>query len=185
MICKVDRPYCSPLRMQARTAHWPERVAEKFFGGVRRWRYSAGRVSNSDITVSALQIEHAVGPNHFQRNIRMEFAPPGQARNEPSAGKRVRCRDAKRLSIAISPYDSDCRRKCLEPVANGRVQSRARISQRQRSWPAAEQGTPAILLEQSDLVADCGGGHAEFGRCQLETEMPGGGVECAQLNERR
>ena len=107
-----------------------------------------------------------------------------QAGHEPAAGKRVRRRHPKRLLVVIPLDGGDRNGKRLEPAANGREEPRSGVRQRQRARPAAEQRAPAIAFQQSDLVADRCGRHAQLRRGLLETQMPGGGVKRAELDER-
>ena len=115
----------------------------------------------------------------------MQLPPHGQAWHEPAARKRVCRRHPKRLLVAI-PLDGGNRNgKRLEPAANSREEPRSRVRQRQGARPAAEQGAPAIAFQQPDLMADRGGRHAQLRRGLLETQMPGGGVKRAELDEGR
>jgi hypothetical protein len=137
----------------------------------------------ANIAVSGLQIEYAVCAYDLQRRVGMQLPPRGQAGHEPAAGKRVRRRHPKSLLVAI-PLDGGNRNgKRLEPAANGREKPRSGIRQRQGARPAAEQGAPAIAFQQSDLMADRGRRHAQLRCGLLETQMPGGGVKRADLDE--
>jgi hypothetical protein len=41
-----------------------------------------------------------------------------------------------------------------------------------------------MAFQKPDLMADCGGRHAQFRSGFLEAQMPGGGVKGAELNKR-
>src|SRR5262249_50623502 len=104
---------------------------------------------------------------------------------EPPAGKGIGRRHAKGLSLARTSDGAKRGGKRVETIANDRKQANAGLGQRERPRPATEQRSPAILLQQPDLMADRGWGNAEFGGGFLETEMPRGGFEGTQLDERR
>ena len=87
--------------------------------------------------------------------------------------------------VAIVLHGGDRGGKRLKPVPDCREESRSGIGKRKRPWSAAEQGAAAILLKQSDLVADRCWRHAEFCRGLLETQMAGGGIKRAELDEGR
>src|SRR5262245_62599913 len=113
----------------------------------------------------------------------MQLSSLRQAWHQPAGRKRVCRRHPKRLLVAIAFDGSNGDSKSLEPVANGGEEPRTGIRQRQGARPAAEQGTPAIAFQQSDLMADRRGGHAQLGCGLLETHMPGGGVKRAEVEE--
>lgn len=115
----------------------------------------------------------------------MLFSPLRQARHEPSSGKCVRCRDSQGLSVVIAPDRAENGSEGFETVAYDRKEPSAGIRQRQWSWPAPEQCPPAILLQQTDLVADGSRRYAEFGRSLLEAEMPCGSLKRPQFDKRR
>src|SRR5215468_9065386 len=115
----------------------------------------------------------------------MQLSPGRQTRNEPATGKGVGRCHPEGLLVAVSLHGGDRVGKRLKPVADRREESCSGVGERKRPWSAAEQSAATILLKQPDLVADRGWRHAEFCRGLLETQMAGGSIKGAELDEGR
>jgi hypothetical protein len=142
-------------------------------------------IADGDIGFAGPQIDDGVGTDHFEGRIGTQLPPAGQAWDEPAASKRIGRRDAKRLLVAIAFDGGDSRGECFQAVADDWKEAGSGVSQRERPWPAAEQGSPTIALQQSDLMADRGWRYAEFGCRLVEAQVPCGGVEGSQLYQGR
>src|SRR5215813_69794 len=177
------RPQASAGGKQKRAADGPECILQESFGVTVAWRRAG--VADCDIGIAGPQVDDAVRPNHVEWRITTQLSPARQPRHQPSAGECVRRRHAQRLAIAMAPDRAESGGKCFEAVADHRKQTGARLRQRQWPRPAAEQRSPAILLQQSDLMAHRRRRDAELGGGLLETHVPRRRFERAQLDERR
>src|SRR6516165_6351181 len=110
----------------------------------------------------------------------MQFAPSRQAGHQPSAGKGIGARYPQRNFARLRRGGRNRRSESIEAMSNGRKQPLARVGQGEWSRPSPEQWLPANVLQNPDLVTDCGGCDAEFDRRIPEAQMPCGGLESAE-----
>ncbi len=164
-----------PIRQQARAAYGKEAVATDFLR-LDVGRHSA-RIADRDIGIPGAQVEHPIGPDDLQRDVRMRLAPVGKPGNQPAAGKCVRAGHAQPLSLHALRDRCNCCGKCIEAVSHHRKQLFARGRERQRSRAPPKQGTSADVLELANLMADGRRRHAQLVRGRFEAHMPRGGLE--------
>jgi hypothetical protein len=101
---------------QFRFADGPERIAQEFLGGTV-CRQGTG-IANGDVGIAGMQVQDAVGADHFEWRIGARLPPAGQAWHKPAARKGVCRRHAKVLPVPIALYGGESGDKRFEAVAN-------------------------------------------------------------------
>ena len=132
----------------------------------------ASRISDRHVGIVRPQIEHGIGPDHFQRDFGVSLPPLRQARNQPPAGEGIRGRDPRgRCSVPVR-YRCDCSGEGIKAVPQNRKQPFAGRLSTKRPRTPAKQGSSADVFQQSDLMADRRRRHAKLCCGPLEAQMP-------------
>src|SRR5262245_22444883 len=107
----------------------------------------------------------------------MALTPFWQSRHQPSAGEGIGTGDSQSLLTDARRRRCDGAGEGIETIPDCWKQSFARGCERNRAWPAPKERLAANILQQSDLVADCGRRHPELIGRLAEAHMSCGCLE--------